>query len=312
MSNSDPPVVHRPRSVFPTPLMIQLQDVTYRVGSKALLDGVTLALRPGEVLAVVGANGAGKTTLLRLLSGERAPSDGTAHLDGQPLGSFDPKTLARRRAVLPQQSTLGFGFSVLEVVLLGRTPHRTAHARDLDIVGHAMRAAGVSHLGSRRYPTLSGGEQQRVHFARALAQIWEAPEQAGRYLLLDEPTASLDLAHQHSVLRTARRCAAAGVGVLAVLHDLNLAAQHADRIAVLCRGRLVAEGAPEAVLTSEIILRAFDISVLVTEHPCATCPLVVPVPEDRMAERVPARPDLLVRNGHVPDYLSSPATTSGS
>ena len=262
--------------------MIELRHVSYRVGQKALVDGVDLRLRPGEVLAIVGANGAGKTTLLRLASGEIAPTGGAVHLDRRPLPSFDAERLGRRRAVLPQQSTLAFGFSALEVVLLGRTPHRSTRACSLDVARGAMRAAGVFHLAARRYPTLSGGEQQRVHLARALAQIWEAPEGGeggARYLLLDEPTASLDLAHQHATLRTARRCAEAGVGVLAVLHDLNLAAQHADRIAVLHRGRLVAVGPPPDVLTSDVIGLAFDVAVLVTEHPCAACPLVVPVPE---------------------------------
>ncbi len=288
--------------------MMHLHDATYRIGPNTLVDGVTLALRPGEVLAVVGANGAGKTTLLRLLSGELRPSSGAVCLDGRPLGAFAPEHLARRRAVLPQHSTLGFGFSVQEVVLLGRTPHRTPPARDLEIAAGAMQAAGVAHLAARRYPTLSGGEQQRVHLARALAQIWEASGPGARYLLLDEPTASLDLAHQHAVLGVARRCAAAGVGVLAVLHDLNLAAQHADRIAVLRRGRLLAEGPPEAVLTPEIIRRAFDISVLVTRHPCATCPLVVPIPDARGAGATVRPPP----NGHPGAFAYAPDLAPGS
>ena len=292
--------------------MLELQNVSYRIGAKTLVDGISLCLRPGEVLAVIGANGAGKTTLLRLLSGELRPTAGAVRLDGLARASSDAETLARRRAVLPQQSTLTFGFTALEVVLLGRTPHRTRHTHDLDVARRAMQAAGVTHLAERSYPTLSGGEQQRVHLARALAQIWDAPAEGHRYLLLDEPTASLDLAHQHGVLRTARRCAKAGVGVLAVLHDLNLAAQHADRIAVLCRGCLVAEGPPEAVLTPEIIRRAFDISVFVIEHPGAACPLIVPVPEDAMAGRLPSHPDLPTQNGQAPTPLIHPGTASNA
>ena len=292
--------------------MFELQNATYRIGAKTLVDGVSLCLRPGEVLAVIGANGAGKTTLLRLLSGELRPTEGAVWLDGRALASSDAEMLARRRAVLPQQSTLTFGFTAMEVVLLGRTPHRTRHVHDLDVARRAMQAAGVTHLAERSYPTLSGGEQQRVHLARALAQIWDAPEDGHRYLLLDEPTASLDLAHQHGVLRTARRCARAGVGVLAVLHDLNLAAQHADRIAVLCRGRLLAEGPPEAVLTPEIIRRAFDISVFVTEHPCAACLLIVPVPEDAVAERLPAYSGYLAQNSHASTPLMHPEAASNT
>ena len=158
-----------------------------------------------------------------------------------------------------------------------------------------MRRAGVLPLASRRYPTLSGGEQQRVHLARTLAQLdgRGTPEASGggaaahtsaRYLLLDEPTSALDLAHQHAVLRVAREEAARGTGVLAVLHDLNLAAQYADRIAVLAQGRLIALGAPEAVLTPTVVRCAFGISVLVTQNPCAACPLVVPIPGEDVAD----------------------------
>ena len=258
--------------------MLALHDATVRVGPATLLDGVSLEARPGEVLAVVGPNGAGKTTALRALSGEAAPSAGAATLDGAPLAGLEARALARRRAVMPQASTLPFDFSVLEVVLLGRTPHRATRAADLEAAHRALVEAGVEAFAGRRYPTLSGGEQQRVHLARALAQL-DGPADAARYLLLDEPTSALDLAHQHAVLRTARRRAAEGVGVVAVLHDLNHAAQYADRVAVLARGRLVACGPPRDVLTAEVVAEAFGVAVVVTEHPCAACPLVVPVPE---------------------------------
>ncbi|MEM1125017.1 MAG: heme ABC transporter ATP-binding protein [Bacteroidota bacterium] len=261
--------------------MLVADHVSVRLGRSTLLDDVSVHLAPGEVLAVVGANGAGKTTLMRLLSGEQTPTEGTVRLGETPLDQFSADDLARCRGVLPQHASLAFGFTVEEVVLLGRTPHRTRATEDDEIARAALHAAGVHHLLGRSYPTLSGGEQQRVHLARTLAQIWEAPSPPSpRYLLLDEPTASLDLAHQHAVLRTARRCAQADVGVLAVLHDLNLAAQYAHRIAVLKHGQLVAEGPPATVLTPEVIQHAFDVAVLITDHPRADCPLVVPVPED--------------------------------
>jgi iron complex transport system ATP-binding protein len=294
--------------------MLHLRGASVRIATKTLLRSVTLALEPGAVLAVVGPNGAGKTTLLRLLSGAWTPTQGQVLLDERPLAAWAPEALARRRAVMPQHATLSFAFTTVDVVLMGRTPHRTGHELDLHVARAAMQAAGITHLAARSYPTLSGGEQQRVHLARALAQIWDPPDDfrtdrpAGnqptatapaaapaavpsgpsRYLLLDEPTASRDLAHQHQVLRTARRCAREGVGVLAVLHDLNLAAQYADRIVVLSGGRLVAAGAPAAVLTPEVILEAFSIPVLVTNHPCAACPLVVPMPHDGPAAAIPA------------------------
>lgn len=259
--------------------MIQLQNIGYSIEGTSLLREIALEVRPGEVVAVVGANGAGKTTLMRVLAGELRPDGGSAVFDGSPLGAIPVGELAQRRAILPQYSTLSFGFSALEVVLLGRTPHATGQEDDLGIAMQAMRAVGVDHLAARLYPTLSGGEQQRVHLARALTQIWEPSEQGHRYLFLDEPTASLDLAHQHQVLRVARECARAGIGVLTVLHDLNLASQHADRIAVLRKGVLAAEGSPDEVLTPEIIHRAFDISVMVTRHPCVACPLIVALPD---------------------------------
>lgn len=267
-------------------MALALENATVRVGAATLLDGLSLAVSPGEVVAVVGPNGAGKSTALRLLAGERPPTGGAVRLDGRPLGTHAPETLARRRAVLPQHAALAFGFTALDVVLLGRTPHRSTRRADLDAAARAMRRAGVAALADRRYPTLSGGERQRVHLARALAQLDGAAagaDEGPRYLLLDEPTSALDLGHQHAVLRTARAVAAGGVGVLAVLHDLNLAAQYADRMAVLADGRLVAAGPPEAVLTPSVVRCAFGISVVVTAHPCAACPLVIPVPDGAAA-----------------------------
>ncbi|MEM9997563.1 MAG: heme ABC transporter ATP-binding protein [Bacteroidota bacterium] len=258
--------------------MLALDTVRYTVGKATLVESVSLAVAPGEVVAVVGANGAGKTTLLRLASGDLAPSAGTVRLDGRTLRSYPPDGLARQRAVLPQSTALTFGFTAREVVLLGRTPHAAGQAQDDHIADQALHLAGVTHLAERSYPTLSGGEQQRVHFARALAQLWENPSSGARYLLLDEPTASLDPAHQHAVLGVAQRCAEAGVGVLAVLHNLNLAAFYADRIAVLRRGHLVALGPPQAVLTPETIRHAFGLDVLVQTHPVAGCPLVIAMP----------------------------------
>jgi iron complex transport system ATP-binding protein len=258
--------------------MLQLDKATVRIGSATLLDELSLGVSPGEVVAIVGPNGAGKTTSLRLLAGETEPTDGQVLLDGQPLSAAPIHELALRRGVLPQQSALGFGFSTLDVVLLGRTPHGTRRHVDLEAAARAMRRAGVDHLAAQPYPTLSGGERQRVHLARVLAQLDGAPD-GDRYLLLDEPTSALDLAHQHAVLRVAQEEAATGTGVLAVLHDLNLAAQYADRIAVLAEGKLVALGTAESVLTPAIVQYAFGISVVVTQNPCVACPLIVPVPE---------------------------------
>ena len=261
--------------------MIKANNLTYRIGPKTLVEDVSLALPPGELVAVVGPNGAGKTTLLRLLSGELAPSKGRVTLDDQGFGAWESTTLAKRRAVLPQHSALAFGFTVQEVVLLGRTPHRTAHAHNATVLRWAMEEAGVTHLAARRYPTLSGGEQQRVHLARVLAQLGLPEERRADHtytLFLDEPTASLDLAFQHQTLQTAQRCAENGVAVLAALHDLNLAAQYADKIAVMHDGRLQVLGTPHEVLTPDVIQHVFGMPVHVTANPCAACPLIIPMP----------------------------------
>lgn len=203
-------------------------------------------------------------------------------MEERDLAAWSPRALARRRAVLPQASELAFGFSVLEVVLLGRSPHAGTSTREVDlaIAEACLAEAEVGHLAGRVYTTLSGGERQRVQFARVLAQIGfssPAEGQAGRYLLLDEPTASLDPAHQHATLRTARRAAERGIGVLAILHDLNLAAMYADRLAVLSRGALAAEGAPSAVLTETLVRDVFDLAVHVALHPTRDCPQVTAV-----------------------------------
>jgi iron complex transport system ATP-binding protein len=259
--------------------MMEARSLFYSVGGRDLVRDVSLDLRPGEVTAVLGPNGAGKSSLLKLFSGERPPTSGEIRLDGRPLAARDTAELARRRAVLPQESVVAFPFSAGEIVLLGRLPHlRGAESRrDFDIAAEAMRLTGVSHLARRLFPTLSGGERQRVHLARALAQIWECPG-AARFLLLDEPTSNLDLAHQHETLAVARDFAARGVGVLVILHDLNLAAEYADRIVLLSGGAVQAEGTPGKVLTETNVRTVFGLNVAVISHPKSGRPHVIPVP----------------------------------
>ncbi|WP_164007655.1 heme ABC transporter ATP-binding protein [Pyxidicoccus trucidator] len=239
---------------------------------------IDLVLQPGEVVAVVGPNGAGKSTLLSALAGELRLAAGEVLLEGLPLERWQPRERARRLAVLPQESSLGFGFTVLEVALLGRSPHtgRGSQGADLDAALAALDATDMRHLASRPYPTLSGGEKQRVQLARVLAQLSAPLEQGHRYLLLDEPTASLDLAHQHLVLEAAGRFAREGGAVLAVLHDLNLAARHAHRLVLLAGGRLVEEGPPAQVLRPELIADTFGLDVVIAEWPGVSGPWVLP------------------------------------
>jgi iron complex transport system ATP-binding protein len=257
--------------------MLEASDVSVRAGRHLLLDALSLALRPGELTALVGPNGAGKSTLVGLLSGHRRPEHGQVALDGRPIAGWEPQALARRRAVLTQDSDLGFAFTVREVVALGRAPHRGRHGRDAEraVVERAMELAQVAHLAGRSYPSLSGGERQRAMLARVLAQLLE-PEGgslAGRWLLLDEPTASLDLAHQKLVLEAVAGLTRQGCGAVVVLHDLNLAARFADRVAMLCRGRLVAFGTPEEVLTAARVSLIYAVEVARLDlggRPCLT------------------------------------------
>ena len=239
--------------------MIAAPCVTVRSGRRRMLDNVSLELRPGEVVAVVGPNGAGKSTLLRAMSGELRPSAGTVTLDGRPLAAWHPVDLARRRAVVSQAAYLAFPMTGREVVALGRLPlHATAQsARDGLAVDMALEAVGAASLAAQRYATLSGGERQRIQIARALAQLDGATKPAA--LLLDEPTASLDIRHVGVVLRLLRRLAEQGVSVMVVLHDLNEAAFVADRVLVMAGGRRVAEGAAATILRPGVLGAVYDI-----------------------------------------------------
>ncbi len=244
------------------------------IGSSRLLDAVDLALRPGEVSAVLGPNGAGKSTLLSVLAGLRKPGEGQVWLGERSLASIAPDALALERAVLPQDSGVAFDFTVQDVVELGRYPHRLKPTRDeAGIVRAAMALTDVSHLARRDINSLSGGERARAQLARVLAQIWHPlPDGRPRWLLLDEPTAALDLRHQHDTLATVRRRAREqGVGVLAVLHDLNLALRYTDRVWVLDQGRLAASGPPAQVLTPELLRRVWHVQARAV-HDADGCP----------------------------------------
>lgn len=245
-------------------------DVGVTLGGACILDGVDLAVGAGEVVALVGPNGAGKSTLLAVLSGDIEPAHGTVTLDDLPLAEHSARALARRRAVLLQHQGLAFGFRVEDVVRMGRSPwHRTDREDDDDrVVADSLARADVAGLAQRHFPTLSGGEQGRTSFARVLAQ--ETP-----IVLLDEPTAALDIRHQEALLSVARDAARDGASVVVVLHDLSLAAAYADRVCVLSRGRVRADGAPTVVLTSELLSEVYEHPVDVIEH--AGSLVVVPV-----------------------------------
>ncbi|MCD9198953.1 heme ABC transporter ATP-binding protein [Aeromicrobium wangtongii] len=263
-------------------MTLQLTDVSAELGGHPVLHDVTLEVRPGELVALVGPNGAGKTTLLSVMAGDITPTSGTACLDGTELRRWKIADLARERAVLPQEQRLAFGFRVVDVVRMGRAPWARRPEEDLDdvIVAESMRQTDVDAMADRAFPTLSGGEKARTSFARVLAQQTSL-------VLLDEPTAALDIRHSEQVLSRARRLAADGHAVVAVLHDLTVAAAHADRICVLADGRLRADGPPAQVLTPELVAEVYGHPVDVITHQGRTIVLPHLVPIDQEASCAP-------------------------
>ena len=246
--------------------VLEAIGVTVEVPGKTLLRAVSARFAAGEVTAILGPNGAGKSTLMSVLTGQRQPAIGQVELAGKALADYPHGALARLRACVAQETQVAFDFSVREVVELGRYPHRRQPVpHESSIALQAMRATAVDHLQHRALNTLSGGEKARVHLARALAQVWEpvtGPDGCPppRWLLLDEPTAALDLQHQHRMLQLARsRACQHGAGVVAVLHDLNLALRYSDRCVVLQGGQVVASGRTAEVLTPGLIRHVWDV-----------------------------------------------------
>ncbi len=256
--------------------MLTACELVISRGQQTLLTQVDISVIPGEVVAVLGPNGSGKSTLINALCGEWEPAAGTITLNSHPLAQWPPRERAKQVAVLPQYSDLNFPFAVQEVVSLGRYPHATGYARDAEIVAETLAAADALHLAERNYLTLSGGEKQRVQLARVLAQVWDAA--GGRdngYLLLDEATSALDIAHQHSILQTARNMARQGVGVLLVLHDINLAAHYADRLVFLKQGEVIDSGTVKGLITEQNMQAVFGVEARIIEHPDTGKPLVI-------------------------------------
>lgn len=238
--------------------MIVATDIVVRGKATDRLAGVSVHVAPGEVVAVIGPNGSGKSTLLQVLCGEIASDSGEVRMEGILVPSWTPRRAAQRRAGLMQDIPSEIPLTTRAVVGLGRVPFEPS-SRDTTIVADALAAAGVSHLAERAYSTLSGGERQRTQWARVLAQIWDPPSIGARYLLLDEPTANLDVSHQHILLSLARSWTRTGVGVFVVLHDMHLCGRYADRVIVLRKGQIVGEGVPTSVLCPNVIEPAFGV-----------------------------------------------------
>jgi iron complex transport system ATP-binding protein len=251
-----------------------------------VLRGVSLAVAPGDLVGILGPNGSGKTTLLRVLAGLLTPSGGRVTLDGEPLRQTPRASLARRIAVVPQETHPAFDYSVLEMVLMGRYPHlgpfELESPADLAIARAALAATGTARFEARPFATLSGGEKQRVVIAGALAQLAESgasgTNSASRFLLLDEPTASLDLGFQLDVAAVVRRLGEErGIGLVVSTHDLNLAASLCRTLVVLKAGQVVASGRVADVLTAELIRHLYGVDADISTHARTGRVVVVPV-----------------------------------
>ncbi len=265
-------MLHAERSAFHrsadgetgSPLAVAARDLAYQTDGARLLDGVSLSARRGQFIGIIGPNGAGKSTLLRTIGGLLRQREGAVALEGRDLDGLGPAEVARILALVPQLAPYAYGFTALELVLMGRYPHmgrlQVEGERERRIALDAMRATETEAFASRITTTLSGGERQRVFIARALAQ-------QPRILLLDEPTANLDVQHQLKVLDLVRSLTAEGMTALAAIHDLPLAARYCDRLALLSRGRVLAEGTPVEVLTPATIEAAFGVRAVVYPDP---------------------------------------------
>lgn len=255
--------------------MINVTNVSYKVGKKTLLDNINLDVKQGEMLAIIGANGAGKSTLMKLLSGDQKVYGGEIVFDGININNMSSGRLALKRAVLSQHNTVSVSFTTEEIIMMGRYPHFEVRpsSADIEIVKAVMADTGVHHLAGRNYSTLSGGEQQRVQLARVIAQIYDVP---GAYLFLDEPNNGLDLLYQQQILTTARKLADKGYGVVAILHDINFASRYADRVLILKEGKILALGTPNEVINTKNVQDAFQVQMILFNANGCKYPFVVP------------------------------------
>jgi len=250
--------------------MLTAANLVFRAGRRVLIDRISATFEPARLHLIIGPNGAGKSTFIRLLARLLRPGEGQVLYDGRDVAHRKDRDLAQCRAVLSQAVEVAFSLPVRELVLMGRYPHFTARpgATDLHVCEEVMRFFDVTSMADRSYGTLSGGEKQRVQFARVLAQIWRPLDGATRVLFLDEPLTFLDIRHQIDFMEKVRLFAShQDVIVVGVVHDLNLAAQFADRLLLLHDGRILADGATRDVLTEEHLRTAFAVSPVLLTNP---------------------------------------------
>ncbi len=266
--------------------MLSIVDLSYSYGGQLVLQDITLTIQPTTVVGILGPNGSGKTTLLRLLSGMLTPPSGRVEVNGVNLQNIPRSLLARQMAIVPQETHVAFDYSVLEIVLMGRYPHlqpfETEGPNDLAVARTALAQTGTAALADRSFMTLSGGEKQRVIIASALAQFGHSAvdvpvELAPEILLLDEPTASLDLGYQMEIGATLQRLNAnRGTTMIVSTHDLNFAASICQNVVLLRDGRILAAGELDAALTPKNISRLYDVDASIDRHPLSGQLRIVP------------------------------------
>jgi len=257
--------------------MLRTENISYSIGKKSILDGISAEFHPGEFNMILGPNGSGKSTFLKIFSGEIHRNDGNVFYAGKQVRAIKNDELAKFRAVMSQQPELSFPLTVDEVVMMGRYPHFVFNPgkKDETICNEVMERMNLQSFRERNYLTLSGGEKQRVQYARVLAQIWEKPASGCRYLFLDEPLTNLDINYQQEFLQIAREFVKEDTILVAVMHDINLAIQYADKLFFLKDGGLVAQGKPSAILTEELLAKVFGVKTTIINNPVSGSPLVI-------------------------------------
>jgi len=257
--------------------MLRTENISFSVGKKQILKNVSASFLPGEFNMILGPNGSGKSSFLKIFSGEINKFQGTVFYDDKKIKELRKEELAKKRAVMSQQADLGFPLLVEEVVMMGRYPHFTfnPNKRDITICNEVIERMDLVEFKERNYLTLSGGEKQRVQYARVLAQVWEKPTDSYRYLFLDEPLNSLDISYQHEFLQVAVELIKDHTVLIAVMHDINLAAHYADNLFFFKEGELVVHGKPKDILSAAMIEKVFNIKTTVIENPVTGKPLII-------------------------------------
>jgi iron complex transport system ATP-binding protein len=250
--------------------MLRAEHLSFRIGDKTLIDDVSLQLAPGAFTMVLGPNGAGKSTLLKLLTGTEAPQQGQVWYSDRPLSSIPLAAQARQKAVLSQLLSLPFDLSVADVVMMGRYPYFDLNptGQDKQIADDCLASVGMLPFRPRAFASLSGGEKQKVHLARVLAQLHRPPgDDSVKYLFLDEPISALDIHYQHQILSLVQTLAAQNMAVFVIVHDINLALQYAQTVILMDQGRIYGMGNPNDVLTAASIEAVFQLRPHFLTHP---------------------------------------------